>query len=101
MDNSIEEHAILVTGPLSEAETPGVLAVELNCPKCTGPMIKCEIGYVGIYGWWLQRTTRQANALGPPRMVASDVFARVCTRCGYTELFATDPKALGAGNEAN
>jgi hypothetical protein len=100
VDNPIEEQAILVTGPLTEAELPGVLAVELNCPKCTGPMVKCDIGYVGIYGWWLERTKRMASVLGPRRAVASDVFARVCIRCGYTELYATDPKGLVAGDDA-
>jgi hypothetical protein len=101
VDNPIEEQAVLVTGPLTEAAAPGVLAAELNCPKCTGPMIKCDIGFVGIYGWWLQRTLRQAaTALGPPRSVSSDVFAKVCTRCGFTELYAQDPQALAAGDDA-
>ena len=106
MDNPIEDQAVLVTGPLTEAEAkaeaeaPGVLAAELNCPKCTGPMIKCNIGFVGIYGWWLQRTLRQAaSALGPPRSVSSDVFAKVCTRCGFTEIYAKDPQALAAGDD--
>ena len=55
MDNNIEEHATLVTGPLPSSVVEGkdVVAVEPRCPKCTGPMVKCDIGYVGIYGWTL------------------------------------------------
>ena|SRR5438045_2353007 len=93
-----------MTGPLSPAvvaSVPDVMAMELNCPKCTGPMIKCEIGHVGIYGWWLERETRGAGVLGPPRTATSDVTARTCIRCGYTELYATDPVALLSGDEAN
>jgi len=101
VDNSIEEGAILVTGPLADTATPGVRAVELNCPKCTGPMVKCDIGYVGIYGWWLERTSREASVLGPRRAVSSDVFAKTCIRCGYTEIYAKDPEALVAGDDAN
>lgn len=101
MDNNIEETATLVTGPLTATEAPGVLAVEPQCPKCTGPMVKCRIGYVGIYGWWLQRESHTTGALGPPRVASSDVSALTCIRCGYTELYATEPQALAPGVEAN
>ena len=53
----------LLTGPLAPAvvaNPPGVMAVETNCPKCTGPMIKASVGHVAIYGWWLERETRGA-----------------------------------------
>ena len=103
MDNNIEEHATLVTGPLPSSVVEGkdVVAVEPRCPKCTGPMVKCDIGYVGIYGWWLERAGRQASTLGPPRMISSDVAASTCIRCGYTELYAKDPAALVGVDEAN
>jgi hypothetical protein len=81
--------------PLTGREqVPAEEAVELHCPKCTGPMIKCQIGYVGIYGWWLERVSRPAGVLGPPRTVTSDVVTQTCVRCGYTELYAVTPTAL-------
>jgi hypothetical protein len=94
----------LLTGPLAPAlvaSIPGTMAVELHCPKCTGPMMKCAVGHVAIYGWWLERETRGAGTLGPPRTATSDVSARTCVRCGFTELYATDPTALLSGDEAN
>jgi len=81
-------------GPDTLTERPGPLAVEPDCPKCTGPVIRCQVGHVGIYGWWLERVSRPAGVLGPPRTVTSEVAARVCTRCGYTELYARDPGSL-------
>jgi hypothetical protein len=101
MDNSMDEPAVLVTGPLSEDAAPAVRAIELDCPKCTGPMVKCDVGYVGIYGWWLERTARRASVLGPRRAISSEVYAKVCTQCGYTELFAKDPEVLVTNDEAN
>jgi hypothetical protein len=84
-----------------KAQIPGETAVELHCPKCTGPMIKCQVGHVAIYGWWLEREARHAGALGPPRTVSSEVAARVCIRCGFTELYATEPGALLFGDDPN
>ncbi|MFL5732573.1 MAG: hypothetical protein ACJ78Q_05170 [Chloroflexia bacterium] len=101
MDNPIEEKAVLVTGPLTEEAAPGLRVLDLGCPKCNGPMVKCDIGYVGIYGWWLERTSRLASGLGPRRAVSSDVYAKACTVCGYTELYAKEPRALAVGEEAN
>jgi hypothetical protein len=93
-------------GPAVEASpvavsAPYALAVEWYCPKCTGPMIRCQVGHVGIYGWWLERTSRPAGVLGPPRTVSSEVEARMCTRCGYTELYALEPAALLTGDDQN
>ena len=100
MDGTLEDgKPVLVTGPLTELERPGELAIEPDCPKCTGPMLRCQVGYVGIYGWWLERVTHPAGALGPARTVTSDVSARVCTRCGYTELYANEPGALAPRDE--
>lgn len=99
MDKGSEEVPRLETGPLDLADVPSVIAVELYCPKCTGPMIKCRVGYVGIYGWWLDRVSRQTGALGPPRAATSEVVAQVCTRCGFTELYARDPAALAESGE--
>src|SRR3954452_110812 len=83
------------------ASAPYALAVEWHCPKCTGPMIRCQVGHVAIYGWWLERTTRSAGMLGPPRTVSTEVEARMCIRCGYTELYALEPGALLTGDERN
>lgn len=82
-------------------QLPGETLAEWNCPKCTGPMIKCQVGHVAIYGWWLERVVRQAGALGPPRTVSSEVAARVCIRCGYTELYAKEPGALLSSDDPN
>ncbi len=110
MDKTPEEQSISPTDegqptlPLDlpvKAQIPGETAAELNCPKCTGPMIKCQVGHVAIYGWWLEREVRHAGALGPPRTVSSEVAARVCIRCGYTELYAIEPRALLLGNDPN
>jgi hypothetical protein len=90
----------VITAP-ERMETPVVIAVEPRCPKCTGPMVRCAVGYVGIYGWWLERVTRPAGTLGPPRTSTSDLVADTCIRCGYTEFFAKDPAALLAGDEKN
>src|SRR5437016_2233754 len=99
------------TGPLSDdklptpvempAQAPYALAVEPDCPKCTGPMVKCQVGHVAIYGWWLERVVRQAGVLGPPHTVSTDVTASTCIRCGYTELYAKEPAALALGDDAN
>ena len=86
---------------IEEVTSPGVLAVEPHCPRCTGPMVRCALGHVGIYGWWLERETRHAGVLGPPRTTTSDLVANACTRCGYTEFYAVDPAALAAGPEHN
>ncbi len=75
-------------------QSPGVLAVEPDCPKCTGPRVTCDVGHVGIYGWWLERTVRAAGALGPVRTVTAEVRALACIRCGYTEFYATRPQFL-------
>ena len=101
MDKPIEEQPVVATGPLTLKERPGLIAIEPHCPKCTGPMIKCQIGHVGIYGWWLERVARQAGALGPPRTVTSDVAAMMCIRCGYVEFYAVEPAALLGGDEAH
>lgn len=86
---------------VTTGESPGVTAVEPHCPKCTGPMLRCAVGSVGIYGWWLERVSRPAGPLGPPRAATSEVSARTCVRCGYTELYANDPTALLTGEEQN
>jgi hypothetical protein len=91
----------LSTRPLTLTGVPGEIAIEPNCPKCTGPMVRSHVGYVGIYGWWLERVSHHSGALGPPRSAASDVAALVCTRCGYTELYAKDPSALLGREEPN
>jgi hypothetical protein len=83
------------------ANAPYALAVEWHCPKCTGPMMRCQVGHVGIYGWWLERVLRPAGVLGPPRSVSTDIEARMCTRCGYTEFYAVEPIALLMGDEHN
>jgi hypothetical protein len=64
-------------------------------------MLKCGVGYVGIYGWWIERSVRPAGPLGPSRNVSSDVAALACSRCGYIEFYARDPKALLGGEEYN
>ena len=98
---SAEDPTATPPEPAVMAGLPGEMAVELICPKCTGPMLKCQVGHVGIYGWWLERELRQAGTLGPPRTVSSEVAARVCVRCGFTELYATEPSALLAGDDLN
>ena len=98
---AIDEEQRAPTEPLTQTMIPSETAAERNCPKCTGPMIKCQVGHVAIYGWWLERELRSAGVLGPPRTVSSDVTARTCIRCGYTELYATDPAALLSGNDLN
>ena len=100
-DTDVED---ALTGPLAPAmveSVPNVTAAELNCPKCTAPMIKCQIGHVAIYGWWLERVIGGGGTLGPPRTATSDLAARTCIRCGYTELYATEPAALLTGDEAH
>src|SRR2546423_1538135 len=101
MDSATEGQPEGIIEPVDLAKTPYELAVELHCPKCTGPMVRCQVGYVGIYGWWLERIVRQAGALGPLRAVSSEVVARSCTRCGFTELYAKDPASFTEGEEAH
>ena len=97
---TVQPHEDVAPAPVP-ANAPYALAVEWHCPKCTGPMIRCQVGHVGIYGWWLERTLRPAGVLGPARSVSTEVEARMCTRCGYTELYAFEPAALLTGDEHN
>lgn len=94
MEITPETDIVPVAIDTTVSEMPGVAAVEPHCPKCTGPMIRCRVGHVGIYGWWLERVSRPAGVLGPPRTSTSDLAALSCIRCGYTEFFATDPQGL-------
>lgn len=99
MDITENKSVIPVLSDTDLEEKPGVAAVEPHCPKCTGPMVRCSIGRVGIYGWWLERATRPAGALGPSRAAQSDVDANCCLRCGFTEFYAKDPRALLLGSD--
>ena len=99
MDSSTEEVIVSELPAPEVAKSPSVLAVEPRCPKCTSQMLRCQIGHVSIYGWWLERVIEQAGALGPPRTATSDVEAHVCVQCGYTELYAKDPAAITSGSE--
>src|SRR6476659_1859990 len=96
-----EEPAAPVIDTKHLGEDPGTVAVEPHCPKCTGPMVRCAIGRVSIYGWWLERVSRPAGTLGPPRSATSDLIAKACVRCGYTEFYAVDPSALIGGDDHN
>ena len=93
-----ETSALLIETAMSPV-LPSTLAVEPQCPKCTDRMVLCQVGHVAIYGWWLEREIRPAGALGPPRTLSTDVVARMCIRCGFTELYAVEPAALLTGGD--
>jgi predicted nucleic-acid-binding Zn-ribbon protein len=63
---------------------------EQICPKCGGQVIQSEA--LGGTGPLVVTKPRSALALGMVR--ASTVSARVCTACGYLELFAANPEVL-------
>jgi len=60
------------------------------CPKCGGEVVQAEV--LGGNGQLVLTRPRTTIALGILR--ASAATARVCTACGYVELYATNPEVL-------
>lgn len=63
---------------------------EPTCPKCGGPMAQADV--LAGAGPLAVAKVRGALSLGITR--GSPLSAKVCTACGYAELYATNPEVL-------
>lgn len=71
-------------------ETENANQKELTCPKCGGAVAQADL--LAGAGPLAVAKVRSALSLGITR--GSPVSARVCSSCGFLELFATNPEVL-------
>jgi ribosomal protein S27AE len=61
-----------------------------TCPKCGGTITHAE----ALGGNGPVVVTKQRSTLSLGILRGSPLSARICTACGYTELYATNPEVL-------
>ena len=62
----------------------------IKCEKCGGPVTVAAL-----------RTPQEVHLVGTVAVGASHLEARVCTECGHTLLYATNPSALRPRHDGN
>lgn len=61
------------------------------CPRCSGEMINCKLR---VYGSLTEPTFVPIQGAGILTNHDSPIGARICSSCGYAEVYAMEPQKL-------